>query len=266
MSRWAGAPPTCGANPSSPNAATLSASVMPASEPAMSAEYTDFGSRRLARRWATATDSNQRFLHRSRGLSSHAAYGQALLRHVDRRLGERVRRRGRRVVPRRGRARIRGRVRRAESGEELRGHAPAAALVEQPAARARAGVLGLAQRGEQLRLAPHAREPAALADVAGEELVVDHERARVHVADRIDQAHHPPGPAQVQARQRLAVSTEVKERVAGEHALAVREQPLVQLVAAGRRWGEARPRHRRRGRTAAGGSAAAARGSDPPGA
>ena len=87
-----------------------------------------------------------------------------------------------------------------ESGEELCGHAPAAAFVEQAAARARAGVLRLAQRGEQLRLAPDAGEPTRLAHVPSEELVVDHERARVHVADRVDQANHPPGPAQVEAR------------------------------------------------------------------
>jgi hypothetical protein len=38
MSRRGCAPPTWGRNPSSPNAATLSASVTPASEPAISAE------------------------------------------------------------------------------------------------------------------------------------------------------------------------------------------------------------------------------------
>ena len=48
-----------------------------------------------------------------------------------------------------------------QPGEELRRHAAAAALVEQSAARARAGVLGLAQLAEQLGLAPDAGEPAA---------------------------------------------------------------------------------------------------------
>ena len=57
-----------------------------------------------------------------------------------------------------------------------------------------------AQLGEQLRLAPDAGEATRVAQVAGEELVVDRERAGVHVADRVDQAHDPAGPAQVQAR------------------------------------------------------------------
>ena len=58
ISRVAGSPATCGANPSSENAATLSRTVTPASAPATSAPYTELGSRRLARRCATATVSN----------------------------------------------------------------------------------------------------------------------------------------------------------------------------------------------------------------
>ena len=58
ISRVAGSPATCGANPSSENAATLSLTVTPASAPATSAPYTDGGSRRFARRCATATVSN----------------------------------------------------------------------------------------------------------------------------------------------------------------------------------------------------------------
>jgi hypothetical protein len=37
-------PPTCGVNPSSPDAATLSVSVAPCSDPATIDQYTDFGS------------------------------------------------------------------------------------------------------------------------------------------------------------------------------------------------------------------------------
>ncbi len=48
---------TCGANPSSPKAAMLSCRVSPCSDPAMSAMYTDFGSRFLARRCAAVTGS-----------------------------------------------------------------------------------------------------------------------------------------------------------------------------------------------------------------
>src|SRR5215207_3481577 len=58
-SRTAWCPAVRGAKRSSSNASTLSFSVTPFSEPAMSAAYTDGGSRFLARRCATATDSNQ---------------------------------------------------------------------------------------------------------------------------------------------------------------------------------------------------------------
>src|ERR1700756_5528867 len=61
-SRLAGSPPTCGVNPSSPNAATLSVSVAPCSDPATIDQHTDFGSRFLARRCATATVSNHPLL------------------------------------------------------------------------------------------------------------------------------------------------------------------------------------------------------------
>src|SRR5438309_1727662 len=57
-SRLAGAPPTWGAKPNSANAATLPASVTPFSDPAYTAQYTDLGSVFLARRSASATDSN----------------------------------------------------------------------------------------------------------------------------------------------------------------------------------------------------------------
>ena len=59
-SRCTDDPAICGANPSSANAASLSAIVLPRSEPAISAAYTVAGSRFFARRWATATDSNHR--------------------------------------------------------------------------------------------------------------------------------------------------------------------------------------------------------------
>jgi hypothetical protein len=60
--RLAGSPPACGVNPSSPNAATLSFSVAPCSDPATIDQYTDFGSCFLARRCATATVSNHPLL------------------------------------------------------------------------------------------------------------------------------------------------------------------------------------------------------------
>ena len=98
-----------------------------------------------------------------------------------------------------------------------------------------AGVAGAAavraaQRAEQLGLPPDRGEPARVADVAGPERVVDGERAGVHVADRVDQADHPAGTAQVEAGHLLPERGEVEERVAGQHALAVRHQPVVQLA------------------------------------
>src|SRR4051812_15372888 len=54
-------PAVCGAKPISSKAATLSAAVRPFSAPATRAPYTPLGSRRLARRCASATVSNQGF-------------------------------------------------------------------------------------------------------------------------------------------------------------------------------------------------------------
>src|SRR5674476_180935 len=61
-SRFDDRPATCGANPSSANAAVLSLYDTPFSEPASNALYTDFGSRFLACRCASATVSNHAFL------------------------------------------------------------------------------------------------------------------------------------------------------------------------------------------------------------
>jgi hypothetical protein len=51
-------PATCGANASSLNAATLSVSATPFSDPATTDPYADFGSRFFVRRSATATVSD----------------------------------------------------------------------------------------------------------------------------------------------------------------------------------------------------------------
>ena len=105
-----------------------------------------------------------------------------------------------------------------QAGEELGRHAAAAAGVERAARGAGPGALGLAQRGEQCRLAPDGGEAPGLADVAGQELAVDDEGAGVHVADRVDEADHPSGAAQVQPVERLAQGGEVEEGVARQHA------------------------------------------------
>jgi hypothetical protein len=82
---------------------------------------------------------------------------------------------------------------------------------------------------------PHFGEPARVADIAGQELVVDGEWAGIDVAHRIDQADHATRSAQVQAGQRLAVTGQVEERVAGEDILSVGHQPSVEdLLLVGR--------------------------------
>src|SRR5689334_10129093 len=95
-----------------------------------------------------------------------------------------------------------------QAGEELRGHASAAAGAECAAGLARAAGLRLAQAGEQIRLPPYPGEAARLADVAGPELLMDGERAGVDVAHRVDQAYHPPGAAHAEAGQCTAVGVE----------------------------------------------------------
>jgi hypothetical protein len=61
MFRSPARPAVCGAKPSSANAATLSSTVSPRSEPATSAPYTPLGRRFFARRCASATVSNHGF-------------------------------------------------------------------------------------------------------------------------------------------------------------------------------------------------------------
>ena len=60
---------------------------------------------------------------------------------------------------------------------------------------------------------------------------MDGERAGVHVTDRVDQAHHPSGPAHVQPGQRpgCAQAGKMEEGVAGEHPFALGHQPVVEL-------------------------------------
>ena len=138
-----------------------------------------------------------------------------------------------------------------QAGEELGRHAAALAGVVGAAGRAGPGALRLAQRGEQRRLAPDGGEAPGVADVAGQELAVDDEGAGVDVADRVDQAHHPPGPAEVQPVERLAEGREVEEGVAGQHAGAL-QQPVVERALLRRRRVQRRPRCRRPGPRGAG--------------
>ena len=60
---------------------------------------------------------------------------------------------------------------------------------------------------------------------------MDGERAGVDITDRVDEAHHPAGAAHVQPGQGTG-STEagqVEERVAGQYAITLGHEPVVQL-------------------------------------
>jgi hypothetical protein len=116
-----------------------------------------------------------------------------------------------------------------QSGEELGRHATAPAGVVGRTVAARPTRAGLAQVVEQRGARPDLGEAPVDAQVAGLELVMDGERAGVHVAHGVDQTHHPAGTAQVQSGQRFAQAGEVEEGVARQHLLAAGQQPLVQL-------------------------------------
>ena len=88
--------------------------------------------------------------------------------------------------------------------EELGRHAAAPAGVELAAQCARPGRLWFTQLSEQFAFLPDPLETSFVADAAGAEFVVEHERAGVDVADRVDQAHHPTGAAEVEPGQRFA--------------------------------------------------------------
>ena len=64
------------------------------------------------------------------------------------------------------------------------------------AASAGPSVIWLAKFAKQLTVPPHAREAAGLKHIAGQERVVDRERAGINIANWINQAHDPTGAAQ----------------------------------------------------------------------
>src|SRR3546814_18857345 len=63
--------------------------------------------------------------------------------------------------------------------------------VERAARGAGPGGLRLPQRQEQVARLPHLGEAALVEHAAGAELVVEHERAGVDVADGVDETDHP---------------------------------------------------------------------------
>src|SRR5829696_3877456 len=109
-----------------------------------------------------------------------------------------------------------------ETGEELGSHAATLAGVVAATTAARPRRLRFAQLEEEVAALPHLREATRVTDRTGLELVVDDERARVHVADRIDQAQDSAGAAHVQAGKGIAEGVQVEERVTGQHIFAMR--------------------------------------------
>ena len=222
------------------------------------------GSALRARRCASATDSNQRSAIRAAsrparsasGLSSHGAIGRGGARRewsAGGRGGGRGRARGeQRLAVAEHALGVRPVER--QPGEELRRHAAAAARVVHAEHDAHAPpVCGSRRSWNSSDSRQTAREAAASRTLPARNVVVDRERARVDVADRVDQADDAAGAAQVQARQRLR-----RRRRGGRTSR--RSAPPRRARAASRRAraaaprsGAARPRRPRRAPTAAAG-------------
>ena len=80
-----------------------------------------------------------------------------------------------------------------------------------------------AQFSEAVARSPYRCEPTVIANVARKELIMDNERARVDITNRIDQAHNAASSTEIEARQTLAEGVEVEERVTGQHIFTVTE-------------------------------------------
>ena len=140
------------------------------------------------------------------------------------------RHRARRGRARRGRGRTRGRDRRAGGPvKNLAAMQPPRQASKWPHELQAPALCGSRSSRNRSELAPHRGEPAGVAHVAGQELVVDGERAGVDVTHRVDQADHPSGAAEVEPGQGVAVGGQVEEGVAGQHLLAPQDEPVVEL-------------------------------------
>src|ERR1035441_7654093 len=108
------------------------------------------------------------------------------------------------------------RVRQFQARKEFGGHASSATGVVRAARSAGSRASRLAQRAKEVTLDPYGFK-SARAHVAGLELLVNDEGAGVHVAHRVDQAHHPSGTAEIESLQRRAQRRKMKEGIAGQH-------------------------------------------------
>jgi hypothetical protein len=108
-----------------------------------------------------------------------------------------------------------------QTGEELCGHAAATARVEMSAGLAGPCTLRLAKLAKQCRIGPDACEAAWVTHVAGSKAVVDCERARIDVPDRVDETDDASGSAEVEAGQRLSVGGEVEEGIPREYIVSM---------------------------------------------
>ena len=56
---------------------------------------------------------------------------------------------------------------------------------------------------------------------------MNHERTRIDITERVDEADHPPCAAQVQSRESLSEGVQVEEGVTGEDIFAMAHQPVI---------------------------------------
>ena len=169
----------------------------PASEPATSAEYTDFGQAPLGpplghrHRLEPAAGISVTAQADPSGLSSHARARRAALGHVDRAAAGPDRSPARRPA-----ARSPCPSTHSGSGpssgspvKNLAAMQPPRHVSNSPQLAHAPAVCGSRSSANSSDSRQTSAKPPGVAHVAGEELVVDRERAGVHVADRVDQAH-----------------------------------------------------------------------------
>ena len=106
-----------------------------------------------------------------------------------------------------------------ETGKEFCCHATALAWVVTVARCARPGRFGFAQRQEQVARLPYLCKSAFAKHRACFELIVNNERARIHIANRVDQTNHATSTTQIEAGKRLAQRIEMEERISRQHVV-----------------------------------------------
>ena len=84
--------------------------------------------------------------------------------------------------------------------EEFGGHAASLTRVVATARSACAGGFGFAKRSEERTLAPDLGEATVIENIACAEFLVENERARINIAEWIDEANDAAGSAEIETR------------------------------------------------------------------